>query len=109
MQKILRDLNFAKGPVRRSHSEPTHARPGNFFAFSHRSLVMSRKLVWLGAVCFVLVSESQPFLVAQVTTAAVSGTVKDESGAVIPGMSVSVRNQDTGMTRNIVTDDQGRY
>ena len=56
-----------------------------------------------------LVCGSQAFLVAQVTTAAVSGTVKDESGAVIPGMSVSVRNQDTGMTRNVVTDDQGRY
>jgi len=33
---------------------------------------------------------------AQVTTATISGVVQDSSGAVVPGVSVTVRNLDTG-------------
>lgn len=46
---------------------------------------------------------------AQVTTATILGTVKDTTGAVIPGASIAIKNLDTGMTRTLVTDDQGRY
>lgn len=45
----------------------------------------------------------------QVTTAGMSGSVKDESGALLPGVSVVVKNLDTGLTRSVVTDDEGRY
>ena len=43
------------------------------------------------------------------TTATISGTVRDTSGAVIPGTSVTVRNVDTGTTRTAMTDAQGRF
>src|SRR3990172_3051654 len=49
------------------------------------------------------------FALAQVTGGTISGVVKDESGAVIPGVSVAIKNLDTGMAREVATDAQGRY
>src|SRR5437899_6441760 len=46
---------------------------------------------------------------AQVTTGTISGVVQDASGAVIPGVSVTVRNMDTGIARSVTTDERGRY
>jgi len=48
-------------------------------------------------------------LQAQLTTATLSGTVADTTGAVIPGVSVSVLQVETGTSRDAVTDDEGRY
>lgn len=49
-----------------------------------------------------------PVVLAQ-ESAAVTGAVRDESGAVLPGVSVTLKNLDTGVARSLVTDDQGRY
>src|SRR3989442_1010939 len=46
---------------------------------------------------------------AQVTGATLSGTVTDTSGAVIPGVMVSVKNRGTGVVRNVKTDEAGFY
>ncbi len=46
---------------------------------------------------------------SQVVGASLSGTVKDESGAGVPGAAVSVKNIETGAERKLVTDDGGRY
>ncbi|MBI3894956.1 MAG: TonB-dependent receptor [Acidobacteria bacterium] len=46
---------------------------------------------------------------AQVTTGTVSGTVSDSTGAVIPGATVTLRNTETGITRTLSTNAQGRY
>jgi hypothetical protein len=46
---------------------------------------------------------------AQVNTATISGTVHDESGAVLPGASVAIQNQDTGISRTVTTSETGRY
>jgi hypothetical protein len=48
-------------------------------------------------------------LFAQVNTATISGTVHDESGAVLPGANVLIQNQDTGISRTVVTNETGRY
>ena len=45
----------------------------------------------------------------QETTATISGVVTDESGGVIPGVSVEATNLDTGITRMATTGDEGRY
>lgn len=45
---------------------------------------------------------------AQVT-AAVSGTVLDATGSAVPGVRITVTNQETGVVRHVVTDDQGAY
>ena len=46
---------------------------------------------------------------AQVTGATLSGTVTDSSGAVIPGVMVSIKNRATGVARNLTTDEVGFY
>jgi outer membrane receptor protein involved in Fe transport len=38
-----------------------------------------------------------------------AGTVTDKSGAVMPGVTVTLRNLDTGLVRTSVTDERGRY
>ena len=42
-------------------------------------------------------------------TAQLSGTVKDESGAVLPGVTVTATQTDTGFSRTAVTDEAGTY
>ena len=42
-------------------------------------------------------------------TAQLTGTVRDESGAVLPGVSVTVTQTDTGFTRTAITEGSGIY
>ncbi len=46
---------------------------------------------------------------SQVTTATISGTVNDSTGAVIPGATVALRHVDTGRSRTVSTGTEGRY
>jgi carboxypeptidase family protein len=41
--------------------------------------------------------------------AQITGSVKDSSGAIIPGATVTARNVDTGLTRTAVTEGSGEY
>src|SRR5712691_10826072 len=43
------------------------------------------------------------------STAQINGTVKDQSGAVLPGVEVTVTQTDTGLKRSIPTDETGSY
>lgn len=45
----------------------------------------------------------------QGTTGTISGTVKDSSGAVLPGATVAIVNEETDLSRSIPTDGAGRY
>ena len=63
------------------------------------------RMVWALAVCLILAIP----LSAQETGGTLAGEVRDESGAVIPGVSITLRNTETGLTRSTVTDDQGHY
>ncbi|MBM3819452.1 MAG: hypothetical protein FJW14_10635 [Acidimicrobiia bacterium] len=42
-------------------------------------------------------------------TAQINGTVRDESGAVLPGVTVTATQADTGFTRTVVTNEAGAY
>jgi hypothetical protein len=42
-------------------------------------------------------------------TAELAGRVTDESGAVLPGVTVTATQTDTGFTRTVVTDDAGTW
>ncbi|HXD16378.1 MAG TPA: carboxypeptidase regulatory-like domain-containing protein [Vicinamibacterales bacterium] len=42
-------------------------------------------------------------------TGQLSGTVRDNSGGVLPGVTVTVTQTDTGLTRNVVTESGGTY
>jgi len=42
-------------------------------------------------------------------TAQISGTVRDQSGAVLPGVEVTATQTDTGIARNTITNETGSY
>jgi len=46
---------------------------------------------------------------AQEVTAGIYGIVQDSTSAVVPGASVSIRNIDTGLSRQTKTDESGAY
>ena len=46
---------------------------------------------------------------AQAVSGTILGTVKDSSGAVVPGATVTVLNTRTGFSRSIVTDTHGEF
>src|SRR5919106_3077896 len=46
---------------------------------------------------------------AQITAATVSGTVKDETGGVLPGVDITIQNVATGLTRSGITDANGYF
>ena len=48
-------------------------------------------------------------LSAQTTTATISGTVTDSSGAVVAGAKVEVKNVGTGIVQSTTSNAQGRY
>ena len=48
-----------------------------------------------------------PDVLAQLTTATISGTIKDSSGGVLPGVAVTVKHVETGISRSVVTDADG--
>ena len=50
-----------------------------------------------------------PTLLAQGASGAITGTVTDSTGAVLPGATVIVRNNETGATRELVVSTDGRY
>ena len=56
----------------------------------------------------VLLTPASPAF-AQITSATISGTVRDETGGVLPGVDVVIRNLDTGLSRSAVTDANGYF
>ena len=46
---------------------------------------------------------------AQTTTGTILGTVTDETGGVLPGVEITLSNTDTGISRAVVTGDEGTY
>src|SRR3989442_5081701 len=56
-----------------------------------------------------LVLVAVPRLEAQSFTGQVVGTVTDPSGAVLPGVSVTVTNTGTNAARQVITNEAGGY
>src|SRR5258708_10984788 len=48
-------------------------------------------------------------LYAQTGTGAISGTVTDESGAVVPSAAITITNRATGTSRPLKTNAEGLY
>ncbi|MBI3939454.1 MAG: TonB-dependent receptor [Acidobacteria bacterium] len=72
---------------------------GGLRGFAARSFYVGGLLsLWLGG-----------HLALGQTTATFSGTVHDPSGAVLPGVSITVEGTETGRSQESVSDDQGRY
>src|SRR4051812_29577840 len=68
-------------------------------------LTMRKRSVGFALVALLLSASAY----AQRTSATVRGTVRDSTQAVLPGATVTVVNQDTGLTRATVTNSVGAY
>src|SRR5215510_2638671 len=65
-----------------------------------------RRNVFFGALTLLLTAASAS---AQLSTAELSGRVTDTSGAVLPGVTVTMTQTNTQATRTSVTDADGTY
>jgi Carboxypeptidase regulatory-like domain len=68
---------------------------------------MNRLMLW--AISLVLISGTLPCVGQSVNSGDIRGTVTDATGALIPGVTVTVLNVDTGVSRDYVTNQDGVY
>jgi len=61
------------------------------------------------AAALIAIALSSLDLSAQSTFATLTGTVADPSSAVLPGVTVTVTNQTTGLVRTTSTSSSGQY
>src|SRR5690349_213486 len=71
---------------------------------------MFRALGFLFAAMLTLsMSVAHPLAQSQAINGTIEGTITDQSGAALPGVSVTVTNVDTGDSRVVVSNDAGVY
>jgi hypothetical protein len=70
---------------------------------------ITRKAVLVAAIALIAASFSAPPALAQTLYGAIVGTVTDQSGAPIPGATVSATNTGTGSKIDAVTDGDGNF
>ena len=66
-------------------------------------------LVRLVGPAALAIAFAAPVLHAQVSTALVQGEITDETKAVLPGATVTARNEETGFARTAISDARGYY
>ncbi|MDQ6786874.1 MAG: carboxypeptidase-like regulatory domain-containing protein [Acidobacteriota bacterium] len=76
------------------------ARPLAFAAIAERISMLALMMFFCAAAVFAQ---------AQASTADLRGTIVDPNGAVVPGANVTARNAATGITRTVVSNDEGVY
>ncbi len=64
---------------------------------------------WKIAVIVALFSIAVPKGALAQATASISGVVKDGQGAVLPGVSVVIKDDSSGQSQELTTDAEGRY
>src|SRR5437667_16066 len=60
-------------------------------------------------LCLAIFMMSGITAIGQLTTATITGTVTDQSGAAVPGATVTLKNTDTGISRTAQTAENGKY
>jgi len=68
-----------------------------------------QRLILILVLPVVLMGSGAPAAHAQIVGGTISGTVKDASGALLGGATVTVRQLETGATRTLTTDANGRF
>src|SRR5262245_56326174 len=63
----------------------------------------------LGSAIVLLIALGTGEIFAQVATARIVGVVRDTTGALIPGVSISIKHLDSGYTRMTVSNETGSY
>ena len=68
-----------------------------------------RHLLAAGLAVAFFLAAAPPAATAQTTTGELTGRITDAAGATVPGVTVTIRNDDTGLVRTAVTTDSGEY
>ena len=68
-----------------------------------------RFFIPLAILLFILAPESENVAFAQGASASISGIVQDNTKALIPGVTVTLTNTDTGVSLTALTNDSGAY
>src|SRR6186997_1790883 len=63
---------------------------------------------WHGCLALLLILSAASIASAQ-ATGSISGVVKDSDGGVVPGATVTVKNEATGTEQKILTNTKGEY
>ena len=63
----------------------------------------------LGPAIVVLIAFGTSLIFGQGGTATILGVVHDTTGAVLPGVTITVKHVDSGLTRTVVSSEQGGY
>ncbi|HEY0787566.1 MAG TPA: TonB-dependent receptor, partial [Thermoanaerobaculia bacterium] len=69
---------------------------------------MSRNRILQAVLCLIFLAGAV-FAQTTTTTGEINGVVTDSSGAVLPGVTVTATNVETGLTRTAVTEADGKY
>src|SRR5437867_6541996 len=67
-----------------------------------------RRILFCSLLAFLVCVHAATCVMAQ-ATAQISGTAKDQSGAVLPGVEITATQTDTGIVRNTITNETGAY
>ncbi|PYS09559.1 MAG: hypothetical protein DMG15_23435, partial [Acidobacteria bacterium] len=67
-----------------------------------RSVISRLSTLLLASIIFGVLAWAQ-------VTAQISGTVRDQSGAVLPGVEIAATQTETGIVRKVVTNETGFY
>jgi hypothetical protein len=85
---------------------------GIFLVFNFKGEIFMRRYFHgfqSACVLFLSIIISVCLASAQTITGRISGTITDASGKSLPGVKVTVINQETQLTRDVTTDDDGFY
>src|SRR3989475_2772131 len=74
-----------------------------------RLCVSLRSFVRFVTAIVVLIALPTCWVFAQTSTATILGVVKDTTGALIPGVSITIKHTETGQTRTAISSGTGDY
>ena len=74
-----------------------------------RGIGISLRAFEFVAAIIALIAFGTCLVFAQTTTGTILGTVRDASGALVPGVSITVKHTESGLTRTIVSGERGGY
>ena len=70
---------------------------------------LARRMSWLVVMLVALALPAQSLGQSQATTAEINGRVVDTQGGLLPGVTVTATNPETGYTRTVVTNQDGVF
>ena len=62
-----------------------------------------------GIAIVALIAFGTCLVFGQSGSATISGVARDTTGAVLPGVAITIKHVDSGLTRTVVTSEQGGF